>query len=82
MSTLLLDETDEIFDGAVTRVGDGGILLAGRVQFDGGEALDVLVRNVVGAGIAFGNGDFVRVGGVEDGDLFILGSKSLAMSTL
>jgi hypothetical protein len=82
MSTLLGDETDEIFDGAVTRVGDGRVFLASGVQFEGGEALDVAVGDVVGGGIAFGNGYFVRVGGIESGELLILGSESLAVSTL
>ena len=55
---MLADEADEIFDGAVTSVVDGGTLLACGVQFDGGESTD-LVGYVIGGGIAFRNDDFV-----------------------
>ena len=41
-----------------------------------------MVGDVIGGGIAFGNNDFVRMGGIEGSELFILGSEVLAVSTL
>ena len=55
---MLADEADEILDGAVTSVVDGGILLSCGVQFESGESTD-LVGDVIGGGIAFRNDDFV-----------------------
>ena len=78
---MLADEANEIFDGAVTRVVDGGILLACGVQFESWESTD-LVGYVIGGSIAFRNDDFVRVGCIEGSELFILGSKVLAVSAL
>lgn len=47
VGTVLLDEIGEVLNGAASLVVNGGVLLAGGEELDGGEALD-LEGNVVG----------------------------------
>ena len=61
MAAILLDELGEVLDRARTLVRDWAILLAGWVQLDGGETLD-LVWHVVEGGVDLGDGDFVGEG--------------------
>ena len=78
---VLLDERDQVLNSPGSRVGDGLGLLAGGVQLDGGEALD-LIRNVVEGGVNLGDDNLVlelRLG-VQAGEVLVLGGKSLAVT--
>ena len=81
ISTLILDERDEIFNGTVSAVFDGGILLASGIEFEGGETANV-IGNVIESSIAFGDDNFVGMGRVSFGELFVFRSKVLAMAAL
>lgn len=75
---VLLDEGDKVLDGARTVVLNRLILLASRVELDGGEASDG-VGHIVGSGIDLGDDDLLlEVGnvGVQGGELIVLGSKT------
>ena len=73
---VLLDELDEVLNGPVTAVGDGGVLLASGEQLDGREALDI-IRDVVGGGINLGNNDLVAERLGQGSELIVLGSKTI-----
>jgi len=79
--TLFLDEFNERFDRSVTGVFFGGGFVAGGIEFDGGESADV-VGDVVCCCVAFGDDDFVGVGGVCGGELFVFRSEVLAVAAL
>jgi hypothetical protein len=79
--SFLLDEFNETLKGTVAGVIDGCVFLAGWVQFDGGETVDI-IGDVVRSCIAFSNNDFIGVGGIRCSKLFIFGSKVLAVATL
>ena len=81
MRALILDELDKTFNGSVSRIVDGGGLFAGRVQLEGGEPADI-IGDVIESCIAFGDNDFVRVGGICSSELFVFRSEVLAMATL
>ena len=75
---VLGDELGEVLDGAGAGVVDGGVLLAGGVEFDGGEAGD-FVGDVVEGRVDFGDGHFglvVWVGLVERGEFFVFGGEA------
>ena len=73
----LADELGDVSDAAVARVFDRGVFGAGGEELDGGEARD-LVRDVVGGGVDFGDGD--RVVDVEGGELFVFRCKPVELS--
>ena len=78
MRAVLGDELGEVLDRAGAGVVDGGVLLAGGVEFDGGEAGD-FVGDVVEGRVDFGDGDFglvVWVGLVEGGEFFVFGGEA------
>lgn len=75
---VLLDEGDEILNGAGASVLNGRVLGTSGVDLDGGEASDG-VRHIVGSGINLGDGDLlVQLGNVsvQSGELVVLGSKT------
>lgn len=75
---VLLDEGDEILNGAGASVLNGRVLGTSGVDLDGGEASDG-VRHVVGSGINLGDGNLlVQLGNVsvQSGELIVLGSKT------
>ena len=78
---LLLNELDEVLDGAGTLVGDGVLLVTGGEELDGREALD-LIRDIVGSSVNLGNDNLVlelRVG-VLGAEVVVLGGQSLAVT--
>ena len=79
--SFLLDKFNETLEGTVTGVFDGCIFLACWIQFDGGKPAD-LIGNVVRSCVAFSNNNFVGVRGVRCSELFIFGSKVLAVAAL
>jgi hypothetical protein len=81
MCSLLLDEFNETVDRSVSGIFDRRVLLAGRVEFDCGETFDI-IRDVIESGIAFSDGNFVSIFGISARELFVFGSKSLAVATL
>ena len=81
MSTLLGNKCDEIFDRSISRIFDWGVFLASGVELDRGEAADI-IWNVVEGGITFGYDNFIGMGSVERGELFIFGSKIFAVTAL
>lgn len=80
--TVLLDEGDQVLDGAVTSVLNGRVLGASGVDLDGREASDG-VGDIVGGGVDLGDGDLLaQLGvGVESGKFLVLGSEGLAVAT-
>lgn len=79
--SVLLDELDQVLNGAGAGVGDGGILVACGVELDGGEALN-LIGNVVGGSVNLGDDDLVlelRLL-VQLTKLLVLGGQSLAVT--
>jgi hypothetical protein len=79
VATIFGDELGQVLNGAGAIVGNGLVLLASGVKLDGREALDV-IWHVVGGGIDLGDGDLVRVGSEQLGQLLVLGSEGLAVS--
>lgn len=81
VGAVLLDELQQVLDGAGAGVVNGSVLLASGEELDGGEALD-LIGNVVGGGVNLGDGH--ELGELRRGEslakLLVLGSKSLAVT--
>lgn len=78
VGTVLLYEGDEVFDSARAGVSDRLQFLAGREEFDGWEALD-LIWNIVGGSVNLGDRNAFRVfyvGEIEIGELFVLRGKA------
>jgi len=76
VAAVLLDELSEVLDCAGTLVRDRGVLLAGCVQLDGGEALD-LVWHVVEGCVDLGDGDLVGERLEELSQLVVLGGETV-----
>jgi len=81
MCSLLLDKINQTFDRTITRVFDGIVLFASRVQFDCRESADV-IRDIIKGCVAFGDNDLIRVASVGGSQLFVFRCKILAVSTL
>jgi hypothetical protein len=82
VGAVLLNELDEVLNGAGAGVVNGGVLLASGEKLDGREALD-LIGNIVGGGIDLGDSHLSSklLRAVQGSELLILRSKSLAVST-
>jgi hypothetical protein len=76
---IVLDEQGQILDSSGARVVDWGVLLAGCVELDGGEALNV-IGYVVGSGIDLGDDDFVGEGLEELAEFVVLGGEGFAVA--
>lgn len=77
VGAVVADELCEVLDGAGAGVVDRGGLLAGGVELDGRETLD-LVGDVVGGGVNLGDDDLVLLA-VESAELLVLGGETAKM---
>lgn len=77
--TALLDELSQVLNSASTRESDGRVLLAGSVQLDSRESLD-LIGDIVERSVDLGNSNFIRESLVQLSQLVVLRGKRLAVS--
>lgn len=76
--TVLLDEGDQVLNGARAGVLNRGVLSTSGVELDGREASDG-IGHIVGSGVDLGDSDLlVQLGdiGVQRSKLVVLGSKT------
>lgn len=75
MGAAIADECSEVLNGAGAGVVDWGVFGACGVELYGREALN-FIWDVVGGGVYFCDGDFVKVVVVEAGEVFVFGGEA------
>lgn len=78
VAAVLLDELSQVLNSASTLVGNWRVLLAGWVELDGGEALN-LIRDIIEVSINLGDGNLVGEGLEELSQLVVLGCQTVQL---